>query len=240
MRQEPFDKKGSWQPAPSEQDCSIHFADGLATDENPIPTVFLGYGSKQKKSRRALFRKLLEKNVRGYITPVTSTSQEEEVPLQASFIDENLDINMEELNKPMKVILEPMKVIPGGHLYCFPNNSTSCYACQDKSNLVKALVSKINKSTFESKQLKHRSIMKTSKFTWKKIKTDVKMKFYTAINTIVLFNEIFRLKQSFLSALVYWNKPKHEKKKKKKKAKSGIEDLMSLRNCVSLISFCSH
>ena len=38
------------------------------------------------------------------------------------------------------------------------------------------------------------------------------MKFYTAINTIVLFNKIFRLIQSFLSALVYWNKPKHEKK----------------------------
>ena len=214
MRQEPFDKKGSWQPAQSEQDCSIHFTDGLATDENPIPTVFLGYGSKEKKSRRALFRKLLGKNVReGDITPVTSTSQEEEVSLQASFIDENLDINIEELNKPMEVILEPMKVIPGGHLYCFPNNSTPCYACQDKSNLAKALVSKINKSTFESKQLKHRSIMKTSTFTWKKIKTDVKMKFYTAINTIVLFNKIFRLIQSFLSALVYWNKPKHEKKK---------------------------
>ena len=91
------------------------------------------------------------------------------------------------------------------------NNSTPCYACQDKSNLVKALVSKINKLTLENKQLKHRSIMKTSAFTWRITKTDAKMKFYTGINTIVLFNKIFRLIQPFLSDLIYWKGPKHAK-----------------------------
>ena len=76
----------------------------MATDENPILTFFLGYESKKKKSRRTLFRKPLEKNVRqGDTTPSTSTSQEEEVPLQANFIDKNLDINMEKLNEPMEV-----------------------------------------------------------------------------------------------------------------------------------------
>ena len=140
VRRKPFDKKRSWQPAPSDRVCSIHFVDGLATDENPIPTLFLGYENKEKKSRRTLFRKPLEENVRdGDITPATSTSQEEEVPLQANFIDETLDINIEELNEPMEIIYEPMKIIPGDHTYCLPNNSTPYYACQDKSNLVKAL-----------------------------------------------------------------------------------------------------
>ena len=60
------------------------------------------------------------------ITPATSTSQEQEVLLQADFIDENLDINVEELNKPMEVIHEPMKTIPGGHTYCLPTSSTPC------------------------------------------------------------------------------------------------------------------
>ena len=41
VRREPFDKIGSWQPAPSDRVCSIHFVDGSATDENPIPTIFL-------------------------------------------------------------------------------------------------------------------------------------------------------------------------------------------------------
>ena len=140
MRRKPFDKKRSWQPAPSDRVCSIHFVDGLATDENPIPTLFLGYENKEKKSRRTLFRKPLEENVRdGDITPATSTSHEEEVPLQANFIDETLDINIEELNEPMEIIYEPMKIILGDHTYCLPNNSTPYYVCQDKSNLVKAL-----------------------------------------------------------------------------------------------------
>ena len=76
----------------------------------------------------------------GDSTSATSTSQEQLVPQQANFIDENLGINTEELNEPMEVIHEPVKIIPGDHTYCLPNNSTSCYACQDKSNLVKALV----------------------------------------------------------------------------------------------------
>ena len=147
----------------------------------------------------------------GDITHGTSTSQEEEVPLQANFIDENLDVNMEELNEPMEVIHEPVKIIPGDHTYCLTNNSTPYYASQDKSNLVKALVSKINKLTLENKQLKHRSIMKTSTFTWRKIKTDAKMKFYTGINTIVLFNKIFRLIKAFLHDIIYGKGPKHAK-----------------------------
>ena len=118
MRREPFEKKESWQPAPSNRVYSINFVDGLATDENPITTLFFGYENKEKKSRRTLFRKPLEKNVRkGDITPATSTSQEEEVPLQVNFIDENLGINMEELNELMEVIHEPMKIIPGDHTH---------------------------------------------------------------------------------------------------------------------------
>ena len=37
------------------------------------------------------------------------------------------------------------------------------------------------------------------------------MKFYAVIDTIVLFNKIFRLIQPFLSDLIYWKGPKHAK-----------------------------
>ena len=40
----------------------------------------------------------------------------------------------------MEVIRELIKIIPGVHTYYLPNNYTPCYACQDKSNLKKALV----------------------------------------------------------------------------------------------------
>ena len=45
----------------------------------------------------------------------------------------------------MEIIHESMKIIPGDHIYCLSNNYTPCYAYQDKSNLVRALVSNINK-----------------------------------------------------------------------------------------------
>ena len=75
----------------------------------------------------------------------SAISQEEEVPLKENFIDENLDINREGCNEPMEIIHESMKIIPGDHIYCLSNNYTLCYAYQDKSNLVRALVSNINK-----------------------------------------------------------------------------------------------
>ena len=85
------------QPAASDRVCFIHFADGLATDENPMPTLFLGYKSKEKNSRRTLFRKtrgkvkIMKKSSReGDITPATSTSEEEEVPLPANYYDRGL------------------------------------------------------------------------------------------------------------------------------------------------------
>ena len=135
----------------------------------------------------------LEKKVtEGDITLATSTSQKEEVPLQANFIDENLNINMKQLMNQWKLFMNQWKLyLETTDATC--QISTPCYACQDKSNLVKALVLKINKLTLENKQLKHRSIKKTSTFIWRKIRIDVKMKFYTGVNSIVLFNKIFRL-----------------------------------------------
>ena len=109
----------------------------------------------------------------------------------------------------MEVIHEPMKIIPGDHTYCLSKNSTRCYACQGKSNLVKALISKINKLALENKHMKHKSITRASTFIWRKIKTDGKIKFYTWINAIVLFNKTFTLIQPFLSYLIYWKGSKH-------------------------------
>ena len=61
--------------------------------------------------------------------------------------------------------------------------------------------------------------MKISTFTWRKKKTDAKMKFYTGINITVLFNKIFRRIQPFLSDIIYWKGLKHSETL----AKSGIE-----------------
>ena len=58
------------------------------------------------------------------------------------------------------------------------------------------------------------------------MKTDAKMKFYTGINSTVLFNTIFRLIQTFLSDLIIGRDPSIQKAL----AKSGIGDVIPLRN----------
>ena len=45
------------------------------------------------------------------------SSQEEEVTLKTTFMNENLDISMEELKEPMKIIHEKMKNTPQDHTY---------------------------------------------------------------------------------------------------------------------------
>ena len=81
---------------------------------------------------------------------------------------------------------EPMEIIPRDHTYYLPNNSTPCYACQDKSNLVTAPVSKINKWTLENNTVEISINNENLKFTRRKVKTDATMKFYTEIKNIVL------------------------------------------------------
>ena len=90
----------------------------MAADENQIPSLFLGYEGKEKKLRITFFRELLDKKMtKVLITPLTSNFQEEEVILQADFVDNSLDINIKELHEPKKVIYEPVKIIPGYHTY---------------------------------------------------------------------------------------------------------------------------
>lgn len=99
------------------------------------------------------------------------------------------------------------------------------HACQDKFNLLKALVLKINKLTLENIPLKQRSITKTLTFSWSK-KTEVNMRFYTGMNTIVLFSKIFKLIQPFSSAIGFGRGQRMQKHL----AKSGIENIVLLKN----------
>ena len=69
--------------------------------------------------------------------------------------------------------------------------------------------------------------MKTSTFTWRKIKTDAKMKFYTGTNAIALFNKIFRLIQPCLSAKNF-SKIRHQRCNITKKLSQRDEFLLTL------------
>ena len=52
-------------------------------------------------------------------------------------------------------------------------------------------------------------VQRHDKFTWKKLKTDAKMKFYTGIALGALFNTVFTLIKPYIPHMTYWKGPKH-------------------------------
>ena len=52
-------------------------------------------------------------------------------------------------------------------------------------------------------------VQRHDKFTWKKIKTNAKIRFYTGIASVALFNTIFLLIKPYIPHITYWKGPKH-------------------------------
>ena len=52
-------------------------------------------------------------------------------------------------------------------------------------------------------------VQRHDKFTWKKMKTDAKMRFYTGIASVALFNTIFILIKPYIPHITYWKRQKH-------------------------------
>ena len=52
-------------------------------------------------------------------------------------------------------------------------------------------------------------VQRHDKFAWKKIKILAKMKFYTEITSVALFNTIFTLIKPYIPHITYWKRPKH-------------------------------
>ncbi len=103
------------------------------------------------------------------------------------------------------------------------NNSVNC-------DLVKSLQTKLEEMTLEASQLREEKkkleeklfegnleIKKAKRYSAARIKDDCKMKFYTGIPTVAMFNVIFALLSRFLPDFVYWRGAKRIVSSKAKK-----------------------
>ena len=52
-------------------------------------------------------------------------------------------------------------------------------------------------------------VQQHDKFTWEKLKTDAKMKFYTGIESGASFNIVFTLIKPYIPHMTCWKGPKH-------------------------------
>ena len=84
-------------------------------------------------------------------------------------------------------------------------------ACVDQRNLIEVLVNEINELTLENKLFKRKTLCyansNKSCFTWRKIKADAKMDFYTGIRTIEMFNVVLILIKPYLLNIVNCTAP---------------------------------
>ena len=97
---------------------------------------------------------------------------------------------------------------------------------------------KIASLTIQNKKLsKKLQLEKQNKpaFTWKDIKSDEKMNFYTGIVSVKAFHAIYRLLLPYLIHLQYWRGARHQVKKVNKKSKisAGKEELTNLHKKMS-------
>ena len=204
------------------------FFDGISTDANPVPTLHLGYERKKNKTRRELFRQPVTKKKKLTSTPVSKNSSATDI----SLVDELQQLDLDSASGTNDT---EQSIVLNDHDYSVSEKQTSCSTCEDKGNLITVLVSKINKLTLENNKLRRyariKSFSRSSSFTWKHIKTNAKMNFYTGISSIPIFNMLFLLIQPYIINLIYWKGPKyHQNFSKIRKRKSKVAKKLTQRD----------
>lgn len=193
MKRETEGKK-KWLPGVDDRVCSEHFIDGMPTLENPDPTLKLGYDVPPKKERRPLKRNegfpvtrnvKKRKNNNNSKVSAKKTLHDE----YGTDLNEGFDTGMDEN-------------VPNEHSYCKVDKSNDCATCADQSEVIKSLVNKVNKLTISLR--KNTFGGNVTGFTFKKIKTDKKMTFYTGLTSIGQFDAVFMLLKPYLSHVRYW------------------------------------
>ena len=172
--------------------CSQQFVDGMPTIENPNPSLNLGYELPVKKERKTLaYNKLPPQSE----TLEKSNANHNEIDCENSNTDNPLE--------------EPESLEKEGQ---------QCEECPKKSCLIWTLVNAVKSLAIERDQpiasvaglsQKHANHIYQKKqeakaFTWTRIKSDAKMKFYTGIQSIKFFNALFLLILPCLLKIVYW------------------------------------
>ena len=199
-------KKGTmWMPGKSDRVCSEHFVDKVPTCQNPNPVLNMGYDQPpKKKPRRTLFKVPLARSTTGQIT---ETTESETVSSNAVEYVDNEDQADQQLDHSL--LLSP--TLHEHSYFSLPSNSR-CETCTDKSMLPTSYVKKINALTQQVRRLKREKLLSSSRkstFSWRHIKSDAKMNFYTGISSIAIFNVLFLLLKPYLPSIRYWRGPKH-------------------------------
>ena len=123
--------------------CSKHFVDGMPTDQNLVPSLHIGYDAPEKKERRTLKRDQCyrAKNVKKRRV-ISKASNDVSTPEEMDS-NERLEMNSNDGSERGSFVLNE-------HSYCKSDDNKSCATCADQAELIKPLVSRVNKLTISS------------------------------------------------------------------------------------------
>ena len=180
------ENKAKWEPKESDRVCSEHFVDGTPTLINPDPTLYLGYEVGKKGTRRALHRNLNQPQKRKRVkTQETSCKYDQNLSVDTSCFSEDLAQPLGDLTTYSESMVD--------HDY-FSNATTTetCLDCSYKGEMIFSLREKLKAQTIKLRKKAFYG-RKDGKFSYLKIKSDAKMKFYTGFASIGQFNAVFNL-----------------------------------------------
>ncbi|XP_065060352.1 uncharacterized protein LOC135687672 [Rhopilema esculentum] len=207
-----------WTPGQSDMVCSMHFVDGRPTLENPNPTLNLGYDKPAKKPRRELVR----------AAPPVMTPRSSSPATEAS-----------SSYSATSEITSTVQDLCGSS--AFPKDE-ECQKCLEISSLMDSKVSVIKMENYalkeniaklskklESLKLKKDDVKGPQRMSAAFLKSDEQIKFYTGIQSLVIFNAIFALFRPYLPNLVLWRGSKTIISTKARP--TGNKGLMSQKLC---------
>ena len=183
-----IEKDGSkWLPKPSDRVCSDHFIDQIPTE---VTTP-----------RRALFRQSCSGRKRQKVFAVQTHSASVSIPPLPL-----ADISISQPSSSTEPALSDYGPVLD-HSYSLPAGVQLCPGCVDKNDVIDSLSKKVSLLKIDNQQLTREKILAaTSKsfFSWRKIKSDAKMNFYTGLSSIQVFNTVFSLIEPILPQVRYW------------------------------------
>ena len=135
--------------------CSLHFVDWIPTKANPLPTMHMGYHTKNQKIWRLFCKHPL---------PARKTQAEEG--------EMDIGIINNETNQFESTTKLSSSLVLDNHSDCWQKDTPKRLACVDLRDLIEVLVNQINELTLENKLLKRKTLCyaksNRSCFTWRK------------------------------------------------------------------------
>ncbi|XP_033741819.1 uncharacterized protein LOC117328399 [Pecten maximus] len=191
-RRNPRNPTKIWEPNTDSRICSSHFENGFPSEENPIPTLLLGYETIKKITPRKPPKTRM-------IIPDLDSPQPKKQKQDSHKTTVNNIIHQHDIEAEAD-----STIVHHDHVYV--DVDKGCSSCLDKDSQIKYLKKQVQTLSQELVKLNNIYQEKVKKpFGYNSILNDKDMKFHTGIPTIKAFDAIFNVIKPSITHMKYWH-----------------------------------